>query len=170
MIPKPNYQDFPPYCHHYFDLVAEDDLMEALKNSRDNTLKFISEIPAAKENFNYAENKWTVKQVLSHIIDCERIYAYRALRFSRQDKTELPGFDEDLFAANTNASRRSLHNLAEEYKAVRESTIFLFEHMTEEMLDFKGMANKLWLTPRAIGFLTAGHNIHHCKIIKERYL
>lgn len=170
MIPKPNYNDFPPYCRHYFDLVAEDDLMEALKNSRDHTLKFISEIPAAKENFSYAENKWTVKQVLSHIIDCERIYAYRALRFSRKDNTELPGFDEDLFAANANASGRNLQDLAEEYKSVRGSTIFLFEHMTEEMLGFKGMANKLWLTPCAIGFLAAGHNIHHCKIIKERYL
>lgn len=170
MILKPNKKDAPAYCHYYFDLVTESDLIDALKNSRDKTLQLISEIPAGKENFKYAENKWTLKQVFSHIIECERIYTYRALRFSRQDNTELPGFDENLFAANANASQRNLSDLAEEYRAVRESTILLFRYMSGEMLDFKGAANKALFSPRALGFTAAGHNIHHCKIIKERYL
>jgi hypothetical protein len=170
MIQKPEYKDIPEYCRYYIDLIKEIDLIEALNKSRDYTLKLMSSVPVEKENFSYGEGKWTLKQVMSHIADCERIYAYRALRFSRKDNTTLAGFEENEYAVNSNTSARSLKEITEEYNTIRSSTIILFEYMTPDMLDFKGIANELVYTPRSLGWMGAGHNIHHCNIIKERYL
>lgn len=170
MILKPKYEDIPEYCRYYIDLLKDNDLLEALKNSRDYTLKLMSTVPAEKENFSYGEGKWTIKQVMCHIADCERIYAYRALRFSRRDNTKLAGFEEDEYAVNANVSGRSLKEIIEEFKSIRESTIKLYEYMTDEMLDFKGVANEMLYSPRSLGWMGAGHNMHHCNFIKERYL
>jgi uncharacterized damage-inducible protein DinB len=170
MITKPDYSDLPTNYFYYFNLITETNLMDALKNSHEMTLKLISSIPSEKEDYKYAENKWTLKQVLSHIVDCERIYTYRALRFSRLDNTELAGFDENIYAVNSNASERNLHQFLEEYDNIRKSTINLYSYMTDEMLDFKGIANKVQFTARLIGFIAAGHNVHHCNLITERYL
>ena len=170
MIHKPDYKSSPEYCLYYFNLVKEDDLTEALEKSRDMTLELISAVPEEKENYCYAEGKWTLKQVMSHIADCERIYAYRALRFSRKDNTQLAGFEEDEYAVNSNTAQRSLKDIIEEYRTIREANIILFGYMTDEMLDFKGLANDMLYTPRSLGWMAAGHNIHHCNIIKERYL
>jgi uncharacterized damage-inducible protein DinB len=170
MIHKPDNNNSPVYCIYYFNLVKEADLLEALKNSLDMTLEFISGIPPEKENYFYSEGKWTLKQVLSHIADCERIYAYRALRFSRKDNTPLAGFEEDEYAVNANTEKRTLKEIKEEYKAIRESNIVLFKYMTDEMLDFQALANNMLYSPRSLGWMAAGHNIHHCRIIKERYL
>ncbi|MCE1163906.1 MAG: DinB family protein [Bacteroidetes bacterium] len=168
MIKKP--EAMPDYCRYYVNLAKENDLIESLKNSRDMTVKLLSSVPHSKENYSYAPGKWTVKQLVSHLADCERIYLYRALRFSRRDDTQLPGFEEDDYAKYANTENRTLKDLTEEYKLVRESGIILFEHITEEMLDFSGVANNVFYSPRSLGWMAAGHNIHHCNMLREKYL
>ena len=170
MIIKPNSEDVPAYYNHYIGLVPETNLLEALQNNMNDTLGFIACIPAEKENYRYADGKWTVKEVISHIIDTERIFAYRVLRFSRQDATELSGFDQNSFASNSNSDIRSLQQMTQEYKAVREASISMFEYLTPEMLDFKGKANNNSVNSRGIGWMIAGHNIHHCNVLREKYL
>lgn len=170
MITKPDITTVPDYFVYYTGLVKENDLVQALSHCREHTLDLFSSVPVEKENYAYAPGKWTVKQLLSHLIDTERIFAYRALRFSRMDSTELPGYDENLFAANSNTENLMLERLLEEYRAVRKSTLSLFEAMNDEMLDFKGTANGMQCTARALGYMIVGHEIHHCKVLKERYL
>jgi uncharacterized damage-inducible protein DinB len=170
MITKPNYNDAPDYCAYYFDLITETDLIEALKRTAKEAESLFYSVPAEKENYRYAEDKWTIKQLLRHIIDCERVYTYRAMRFSRLDDTELPGFDENNYAKKDNTEEVTLQHLIAEYKALREATIYLFGGMNDAMLDFKGKANNRTSTARAWGWMAAGHNMHHCKIVNEKYL
>jgi uncharacterized damage-inducible protein DinB len=170
MIAKPNYNDAPDYCAYYFDLVPEKGLIEALKRTAVETDVLFSAVPAEKESYKYADDKWTIKQLLRHIIDCERVYTYRAMRFSRLDDTELPGFDESNYAKRDNTEEVTVQQLIAEYKALRQATIHLFEGMNDAMLDFKGKANNRTSTARAWGWMAAGHNMHHCKILKEKYL
>jgi uncharacterized damage-inducible protein DinB len=169
MIAKPKYEDAPPYCAYYFDLLEEADMMLALKNSALQVEELFGAIPAERELFRYAETKWTIRQVLRHIIDCERVYTYRAMRFSRGDKQSLPGFNENDYAAADNSQEVALPVLLEEFRHVQESTRLLFAGMTTDMLDEKGNANGYVQTARACGWMAAGHRLHHCKIIKERY-
>ena len=169
-IIKPPYSDAPAYCHYFFDLVTGSNLIEALQSTKAATLALMEKIPASKWHHAYAPNKWTTIEVLRHIIDCERVYAYRALRFSRMDDTELAGFDENLFIASSKAINNSITDTAEEFETVRQSTIKLFEPMTDAMLDFKATANKVGFTARGLGYMAAGHNIHHCNFILTNYL
>ena len=134
MIAKPNYSDAPQYCHYYFDLVAEDNLIDALQKSCKETLTLIESIPTEKENHSHEAGKWTTKEVLRHIIDCERVYAYRAFRFSRFDNTELAGFDENQYITQSQDIQWILELLKDEYSNVRKSTFNLFMSMTEKML------------------------------------
>jgi uncharacterized damage-inducible protein DinB len=134
------------------------------------TKAFIQSIPAEKADYKYAEGKWTVKQVLRHIIDTERIFVYRAFRFSRFDTTPLAGFDEDAYIDATQTIDYSLNDLLEEFVSVRQTTIQVYKTMTPAMLDFKGTANNIPITPRCIGYMAVGHNLHHCNVIRERYL
>lgn len=170
MITKPTKADTPIYYHYYIDLIEQNDLMEALLTSRASALEFIKSIPPEKENFAYNEGKWSVKEVIRHIIDTERIFQYRAFRFSRQDPTELAGYDEDMFIANSKNLTYSLSDLAEEFLLVRNCSINLFKSLTENMLDFKGIANKTEVSTRGIGFMIVGHQLHHMKVLDERYL
>lgn len=164
------YASSPEYCHRLFDMIETDNLLFELEKDKQNTLQLFSSILPEKEHFAYAEGKWTASQLLRHIIDCERIYAYRALRFSRFDSTELHGFDEDFYMEGMQNIRENLSDLMEEFTTVRNSTITLFKPMTTEMLNFKGTANKLKFSTLALGFCVVGHNAHHCKVLKERYL
>jgi hypothetical protein len=168
-IDRPNIEDAPRWCPYYFNLIAEDNLMEALLNNKKNTIDLISSIPFSREDFAYAENKWSVKMIFIHLIDTERFYSYRAFSSSRQVDIELE-FVQDVYAKNCNAANRTLRDIAEEFLALRDHTISLFSNMTTEMLDFKGFPNKVIYTARSLGWMVAGHNIHHCKIIKEKYL
>ena len=170
IIAKPLQHDTPEYCKYYIALIKETDLIDALLISRDKTVKLFSSISSEKETFYYDEGKWTIKQVLSHIIECERIYIYRALRFSRKDNTDLEGFEENIYAVNSNTSERGIKDLLDEYISVRESTIIFYNYLSYDMLDFKAKANNVFFTPRTIGWMAAGHNKHHNNIIKERYL
>jgi uncharacterized damage-inducible protein DinB len=165
MTNKKIYEDAPAYCHDYFNLVETDDLLNELVKSYQSTQELFGLITPENENHSYQPGKWTIKEVLRHIIDCERVYTYRAFRFSRFDDTELAGFDENNYIEVLKGQEQTLSDLKEEYKQVRRSTIALFKTMTNEMLDFKGTANNVGFTARALGFMTVGHNVHHVKYI-----
>lgn len=167
---RPQKQDHIAYFEHYINLVPESDILSALKNNHLVFLNFINSIPADKSEFRYADHKWTVKQVLNHIIDTERIFSYRALRFSRGDNQLLPGFDENLYADNANLSHSTLNLLLEEFDAVRKATILQFSQLSEKELLLKGNTSSGQNNVLSIGFVIVGHATHHLNIIKERYL
>jgi hypothetical protein len=159
----------PAFFDRYINLIEDMELSEgfekyAPENIYDDTQKL-----AALEDKVYAENKWTVKDILQHVIDNERIMAYRALRFSRHDKTTLPGYDEELLAKQTTASRRTVQDLMEEFSLVRLSTMALFKNMDDVMLMSTGNANQTEISPLALGFVILGHPLHHMRIIQQRY-
>ena len=170
-IEKPKDGEFPPYAIMYIKLLPDDGLLlKHLKENFDKAREFILSLPEEKLTYLYAKNKWTIKEILVHIIDDERIYAYRTLCFARNDKTELPGFEQDDYALFSNANNRSIENILNEYEAVRNSTITLFEGFDETALLREGIANKNKATVRALGYHLAGHELHHINIIKEKYL
>ncbi|WP_294669477.1 DinB family protein [uncultured Fluviicola sp.] len=170
-IGRPNPEFAPAYAKYYFDrTLGQDDLLLALENNLNETESFIAGLPEEKADFQYADEKWTLKGVILHFIETERIFQYRALRFSRKDKTALDGFDEDWYARHNNTDQRSLEDLRAEFMDVRKASISLFKGMTGAMLDSIGTANNTPNTPRNVGWIMVGHVIHHCNIIKERYL
>ena len=124
----------------------------------------------AKKDFRYAEGKWSVREVLCHLIDAERIFCYRALRFARNDKTPLSVFDENEYAKQLNATGRNLTQIGDEMQHLRTTAVDLFESFTEDMLKRKGTVNNNELSVVALGFIIAGHETHHCKVLQERYL
>lgn len=155
----------------YIGLLPDDGLvLTHLQENLNTTKEFIRSLPEEKLLHRYAEGKWTIKEVLVHIIDDERIYAYRALSFARNDATELPGFEQDDYARNSRANERSIDDILDEFVAVRDSTIALFNGLDEEALGRGGVANGNFVTVRALTYHIAGHEMHHVNLIKERYL
>lgn len=167
---KAIYKDAPEYCDYYFDLIQSDDLLSEFEKSKELTLSIFKSISPDLENYAYQPNKWTTKEVLRHIIDMERIFAYRAFRFSRFDDTELSGVEENDYIENVNVKDMKLSDLQEEYLAVRNATVLIYKNIKTGMLDFKGTANEQTYTARTLGFAMIGHNIHHCNYIKTKYL
>jgi uncharacterized damage-inducible protein DinB len=170
IITKPNMEDVPVFYRSYVDSADETGMIDALNKSASDTVEVFRSVPAEKHNYSYEEGKWTVKEVLSHIIDGERVFAYRALRFSRKDPTPLPGFEENEYVPNSNAANRSMENLLTEYEQLRYSNIELFKGMDDNMLDFFGSANDQKMNARMTGWIIAGHNRHHNRVIREKYL
>jgi len=171
IIKRPAPDEYPAYSEMYMKYVPGDGMvLTHLKENLIELKKLIYSLPDEKLYYRYAEGKWTIKEILVHIIDDERIYAYRALCFARNDKTELPGFEQDDYALFSNANERSIENILNEYEAVRNATITLFESFDEAALLRKGIANKNKATVRALGYHLAGHELHHINIIKEKYL
>lgn len=164
------YFDAPQYCHYYFDLVEEENLEFELQKSKKSTLNLFESIPTTLENYAYVENKWSIKQVLRHLIDCERVYAYRAFRLSRFDQTELSTFDENEYINRIDLKETTIADLLREYSYVRDSSIELFKNMTEPMQNSKGNIGGNLFSVKAIGMMTVGHNIHHNNIVVARYL
>jgi uncharacterized damage-inducible protein DinB len=167
---RPDLSRVPSFYHNYINHVPEDDLPEAFNTETPAFIRFIENVPPEKYDFRYTEGKWTIKEVLQHIIDAERIFAYRALRFARKDSTFLPGFDENTFAENAKADRRNWNNLVEEFKVVRMASEYLFASFDNDQLEASGTANNSSVYVLGIGFLLIGHSLHHMKVIKERYL
>lgn len=132
--------------------------------------KFLKKLPAKKRHYAYAEGKWTIAELLQHMIDAERVFAYRALRLGRLDPTPMPGFDENQWATAANQTRRRWKDMEEEFFAVRKSTELLFKHLNEQELLFTGTASNFPVNALALGFVIAGHVQHHMDIIHERYL
>ncbi len=145
-------------------------MMDALRSTFHVTDSLIRSIPESKGEYRYAPGKWSIKELLCHMLDAERIFAYRALRFARNDQTELPGFDEQVYAPNANAHSRTLNQLADEFKRLRSTTIDLFESFTPDMLARSGKANNNLISVINLGYVIAGHEVHHRNILTERYL
>jgi hypothetical protein len=169
MIPKSEIISADSY-RSYIDLVKEDNIREAIARNTKQFRKALDSIPRKKHDFAYAEGKWTIREMLQHIIDSERVFAYRALRFSRMDPTPLPGFDEQLWGAHAGGSGRRWKDLLEEFKVVRASTEYLYGLLSDEQLRFVGEANGRPMNAFTIGFIIPGHVTHHIHILKERYL
>lgn len=169
-MPKPPVGNPPSYFQRYIDQVSEDDLKLAFKNQLPVITPLLLGITEEKSTYAYAAGKWTIKELLLHMTDTERIFTYRALCFARKETASLPGFDEDTFAANSNANARSWQSLVDEFLITRKNTETLFSTFTEEALNNTGIANNNPGTPLAIGFTAIGHVNHHIKILQERYL
>lgn len=170
-IEKPKAGEYAPYTIMYIGLLPDDGLvLNHLHDNFETTKKFILSLPAEKLTYRYAEGKWTIKEILVHLSDDERIYAYRALRFARNDKTELPGFEQDDYARFSGANERGLDDILEELTTVRNATISLFNSFDNEALTRAGVANGNIMSVRAAAYHLAGHELHHVNIIKERYL
>ncbi len=162
--------EYAPFYATYVKTLDNVILLEELEISVHRLRNFVQEIPLDKYDYQYAEGKWTIKDILQHLIDCERIFAYRALRFARKDFTPLPGFDEDDFAIVAEGSNRSIRDLLTELAIVREATLCLFRTFSDEVLLRKGMASGNEMSVRALGFIIVGHQNHHQRIFEERYL
>ncbi len=166
-LPENEYSEF---FATYIKALDDVHLVEELEISLHDFIKFVQNIPMDKFDYRYEEGKWTIKDIIQHIIDTERIFGYRALRISRNDKTPLPGFDENEYVENTNANNRGLQELLTEFSAVRHSNLLLFKSFSEEQLARMGIAYEDEVSVRALGFLIIGHLKHHQRIFKERYL
>ncbi len=164
-----NSDHYNSYYQQYIDKVGNAVLLDVLQKQLDNFPKFIASIPEDKMNFSYAEGKWTVAMALQHIIDTERVFQYRALRFSRNDKTALPGFDQDLFVAEVDVSDKTKSGIIEEYSVTRNATISLFKSFNTETLKKYGIASNAPSSVASLGFIICGHQRHHRDIIRERY-
>ena len=169
-MPRPDLTRVPEFYHNYINQVSENDLMSAFKTQTPLVIQFFQNIPANKIDYAYAEGKWTIKEMLQHIIDAERVFSYRALRFARKDPTPLPGFDENLFAENAKASKRNWNDLLEEFKIVRKATEELFGSFDEAQLDASGISSNKSIYVLAFGYICVGHAIHHMNVVKQRYL
>lgn len=166
---RPDLSRVPSFYHNYISHVPQDDLAEAFNVQTPAFIEFIESIPSEKYDYRYADGKWTVKEVLQHIIDAERVFSYRALRFARKDPTFLPGFDENLFAENAKADKREWKELVAEFKVVRMASEALFSSFDDDQLDATGTANNNSVYVLGIGFILVGHCMHHMKVMKERY-
>ncbi|HVT86175.1 MAG TPA: DinB family protein [Chitinophagaceae bacterium] len=169
-MPRPDLTRVPEFYHNYINQVVENDLMDAFRKESASFIDFFETIPPSKYDYRYAEGKWTVKEVLQHIIDADRVFNYRALRFARKDTTPLPGFDEDLFAQNSKAYSRNWNDLVEEFKSVRRSSEFLFDSFDSEQLECSGISNNHSNYVLGIGYIVIGHSVHHMNVVKQRYL
>ena len=169
-MPRPDLTRVPEYYHQYINQAEGDELANVLKKQTRSFEQFLEEIPKSKRKYRYAEGKWSVKEVLQHIIDAERIFAYRALCFARKDATPLPGFEENDYAANSKADQRKWKDIVNEFLSVRQSTEDLFCSFDDEQLETNGKASGKLNYVLAIGFIIAGHANHHIKVTKERYL
>jgi uncharacterized damage-inducible protein DinB len=161
---------YPPYFANYISLVHTDTVASAVERYSEEILEFFNNIPAEKVDYKYSEGKWSIKEMLQHIIDTERIFGYRALRISRHDKTPLSGFDENNYVLASNAASRSWQSLLDEFKAVRKSTDHLLQSFTPDHLQQSGITNQHPNTTIAISFIVFGHILHHINILKERYV
>lgn len=166
-----NNKEYASFYGNYIRLVPKNiTLLDSLQTSFLEVHSFFSEVTEEKLHYRYAEGKWTLKEMLLHIIDTERIMSYRALRFARKDATPLAGFDQDDYVPNSFANERNIKSLLEEYSTVRMASISLFTSFNESALKQIGTSNSNSMSVRALGFIISGHEMHHLQVAKERYL
>ncbi len=164
-------EEFAGHFATYINQVSSEySLVEELEISVHRLIKFVQNIPLDKFDYRYAKGKWTIKDIIQHLIDAERIFAYRALRFARNDKTELSGFEENDYVDAADAGKRSIQDLLTELAVVRQATLFLFKSFSEEEVMRKGIASNNPISVRALGFVIIGHQNHHQRVFEERYL
>ncbi len=170
MLAQLKEEEYNPYYGIYIAKAEYTNIVEGLQNGKKGFVDFVKSIPEEKLTYAYANDKWTIAEVLQHLIDTERIFTYRALRFSRKDQTPLMGFDQDNYAPNSNANHYNVSQILEDFEAVRNSSITLFRSFTDEMLCNIGQASGSPMSARAVGYILAGHQKHHFEVINERYL
>jgi uncharacterized damage-inducible protein DinB len=170
MIPRPDASEHLPYYSKYIDVVPDGDLLQTLRAQLDETLALVRGLDESQGGHAYAPGKWSIRGVLNHLLDAERIFAYRALRIARGDATPLESFDENAYADIANADARTLADLAEEMEHVRRSTLSLFASLDDEALARRGTASGGPVSVRALAWIIAGHERHHLKLLHERYL
>ena len=167
---RPASDEHPEYFTKYIDLVPEEDLHEAFVNQMPVIREMLSTITEQQSLFAYAPGKWSIKEMVQHIIDAERIFAYRALCIARKETISLPGFDENRYAEHSNANNRTWQSLSNELMNVRRSTQDLFESLSSEMLQESGISNNKEITPLSLGYISIGHVYHHFNVLKDKYL
>lgn len=169
-VRRPSTTEYAPFYAGYVAGVPDGDLIEHLERQAEKTVALLGAISEEKSQHRYAPGKWTIREVLGHVIDGERVFTYRALTFARGDTGPLPSFDENAWAATSNAGRRDMKELLVEYRAVRAATVALFRSFGEDDFARSGTASKNPVTVRALAYIVAGHELHHLKILRERYL
>jgi hypothetical protein len=170
MIKRPQPDEYSAYAAGYVAKVPDGPILEVLEYLKESTYNFFSRMTDEQADHAYAEGKWTLKQVLGHMIDTERFFSFRAFCFSRGDKSPLPGFEQDDYVNGANFDTRSIQSLAHEFKAVREANLYLYSSFTEEQSLMTGTANNNPVSVRALVYMTAGHELYHLDLIKERYI
>ncbi len=168
MRPQPS--DYAPFFEKYVCLVPDGDIVELLVQAKADVTTLLQFLPPDKWDYRYAEGKWSIRELILHMIDTERIFSYRALRIARNDQTPLSGFEQDEYVPFSNANNRSWESLIQEYVAVREASIQLFKNFTPEMWQHTGTASSRNISVLALAFLTVGHEQHHLNVLKDKYL
>ena len=169
-IPRPDASEYAPHYEKYVSKVPDGHLLEILEDQRQETQDLLGGITEGRALHRYAPGKWSIKEVVGHVTDAERVFSYRALRFARGDRTPLPGFDEQVYAPAGKFDARPLPDLAAELDAVRRATIALFAGLDAEALARRGPADNKEISVRALAYIIAGHERHHVGILRERYL
>jgi hypothetical protein len=169
-IMRPNKTEYAAFYETYVSLAEETDIVSAMRNQADELREIFSQMSGEKGLFRYAEGKWSIKELLGHLIDGERVFAYRALRFARADKTELAGFDQDPYIENANFDAAELQHLLEEMLSLRNANTLFFNSLSEEAWSRTGVASENEISVRALAYIMVGHIRHHVKILEERYL
>ncbi len=171
MITKPDLSEYPEFYHTYIGKLPENvNITDLLRQQPEDLYTLLHNLTEEEAERGYAPGKWSIKELLGHLMDAERIFAYRALCISRKELQSLPGFDENDYVKNSNFNQQPLNNLLQEYSLLRAANIMLFQSFTPEMLRQIGFANNNPITVNAIVAITAAHEYHHLGIIKERYL
>jgi len=168
-LERPSSDEYAPYFAKYVDLVPVGDVLEVLAAGARDTRALLGSIPDGRSHFRYAPGKWSVREVVGHLSDTERVLAYRMLRIARGDVTPLPGFDENAYVASAEFDARSMEDLLEELYAVRHATLLLVRSLTPGSAARTGMANERSVSARALAWIIAGHELHHRRILEERY-
>jgi hypothetical protein len=167
---RPKQGEYPEFYKPYISKLDSDDLLVTLEEAHRQSLALFGSFPEDKWEYRYAEGKWSVKELLGHLLDAERIFSTRALRFSRNDQTPLPGFDQDDYVPQSNVEHRTVPDLLQEWTWIRKANISMFENFSSEMLTRVGEASGWPISVMAIGFVMAGHELHHQEVFRERYL
>lgn len=170
MFIRPDISEYPEYCRSYIEMVPEGSILDILNVKKEMVHKLFSGMTDEQADFRYEHGKWSLKEVLGHITDTERILAYRLLRISRGDRTPLPGYSEDDYVREAGFRLRTISSLLEDYQIVRSSTISMIKGIPFTCWEREGTANGYNITARAIPYMIAGHELHHLKIMKEKYL
>ncbi len=170
ILSRPAQSEFAPYYGTYVNAMPDGDVVAALADQGEETFALLSALSEQDASFRYAPDKWTIRDLVQHLADSERVFAYRALRFARGDETPLPGFDQEPYAQAAKADRRPLGELAAELRDIRRTTLALIRSFDEEMLGRSGVASGNLMSVRALVWVIAGHERHHLTVLRERYL
>lgn len=166
---RPQRHELPAYAWDYAAEVPDGDIVATLRREGERTASWLARLPAGSWKLIPGPGKWSVSQVVLHVVDSERVLSYRALRFARGDRTPLPGFDQDLWVPNSGAGSRAPESLVAEFRAVREASLHLYESVPADGWDREGLANEHPVTVRALAWFVAGHELHHRRLLVERY-